>query len=164
MGNNKAVPYYIGGLVLIVLAGAAIAVSLKPDDSSTSDTATPTNTSTSESTASPAAGTSGSTSSTGEYKDGSYTATGNYRSPGGQETLGVQLTVTDGVVAAVKVTPQATGGQSLTYQTRFASGISSVVTGKSLDSTFDTSVVNGSSLTGTGFQEALESIKSQAGA
>lgn len=97
----------------------------------------------------------------GSYADGTYSATGDYQSPGGQEEIEVDLTLEGGSVAAVTVTPQATGGQAAQYQEQFASGIADEVVGKSIDE-LDVSRVAGSSLTSGGFNAAVDQIKSDA--
>lgn len=101
------------------------------------------------------------TGSTVPYKDGEYTATGTYQSPGGTETIAVDLTLASDVVTAVTVTPQATRSESVIYQGKFASGIADVVVGKDIDS-LNVSKVAGSSLTSGGFNDALATIKAEA--
>ncbi|BDI23307.1 FMN-binding protein [Herbiconiux sp. L3-i23] len=95
------------------------------------------------------------------YADGTYEAEGSYRSPGGNETVQVSITLEDDVVTAVTVTPTATSGNSKQYQTAFAGGIADVVVGKDIDE-LDVSKVSGSSLTSGGFNEAVETIKADA--
>ena len=95
------------------------------------------------------------------YKDGTYTASGSYEAPSGTESIDVSITVKDNKVAAVTVTPHATSGNQAQFQHQFASGISSVVVGKNIDS-LAVSRVAGSSLTSAGFNRALETIKSDA--
>lgn len=96
------------------------------------------------------------------YADGDYTAEGSYSNPGGQSSLSVALTISDGTISDVTVTPEATNGTSKQYQTQFAGGIAAEVVGKSLDD-LDVQKVAGSSLTSQGFNEAIESIKGEAG-
>lgn len=96
------------------------------------------------------------------YADGDYLAEGTYTNPGGQSTVEVALTITDGTISDVTVTPQAKDATSKQYQTKFAGGIADEVVGKSLDD-LDVSKVAGSSLTSEGFNEAIESIKGEAG-
>jgi uncharacterized protein with FMN-binding domain len=104
--------------------------------------------------AAPAAGSS-------TYTDGTYEATGGYTSPNGQEEIDVSLTLEGDVITAVTVTPEATNPNSVNYQTQFADGIADVVVGKDIDEiTVDR--VAGSSLTSGGFNEAVETIKSDA--
>lgn len=103
------------------------------------------------------------TASTGSsaYADGTYEADGSYQSPAGEESVGVSLTVADGKVTAVTVTPKATDSNSVRFQGEFSDGISSEVVGKSLDE-IEVSKVSGSSLTSGGFNAAVETIKAEA--
>ena len=100
---------------------------------------------------------------TGAYADGTYDAEGSYTSPGGNESVGVSLTLESGVVTAVTVTPESENPTGQEYQTRFATGISGEVVGKSLDE-LDVTKVSGSSLTSGGFNDAVETIKADAAA
>ncbi len=96
-----------------------------------------------------------------EYADGTYTATGSYESPAGPETVGVSITLADGVVSAVVVTPEATNPASQKFQSQFASGVADVVVGQPIEGlTVDT--VSGSSLTPDGFNAALVEIAADA--
>ncbi|WP_375387753.1 hypothetical protein [uncultured Amnibacterium sp.] len=92
---------------------------------------------------------------------GTWTETGAYTTPGGQESIEVTLTVEKGTVTAVSV--QGSGGSpnSQQYQVAFASGISAEVVGKPL-ATLDVGAVSGSSLTGQGFDAAVEKIRADA--
>lgn len=96
-----------------------------------------------------------------EYENGTYTATGHYTSPAGAEEISVTLSLDDGVITAVEVEPHATAANSVVNQRAFASGISQVVVGKAIDDV-KVSKVSGSSLTSTGFNEALDEIKQKA--
>jgi uncharacterized protein with FMN-binding domain len=89
--------------------------------------------------------------------DGTYTATGGYRSPAGPEKVEVTVTLADGVVTAVEVTPLATDPTSTSFQTRFASGVADQVVGKAL-ADVQVDKVSGSSLTSGGFMAAIEQI------
>lgn len=95
------------------------------------------------------------------YKDGSYSADGTYRSPAGGESVHVMLVLKDDVVTGVTFTGDATNPKSVTMQGQFGAGIEAAVVGKSLDDV-SVGVVNGSSLTGKGFMEAVEKIKVEA--
>lgn len=97
------------------------------------------------------------------YADGTYEATGGYTSPGGPETVAVSLTLADGVVTAVEVTPEATNATSRQYQTQFASGIADEVVGVAIDD-LDVTTVSGSSLTSGGFMDAVAQISADAAA
>lgn len=97
------------------------------------------------------------------YANGAYTKTGSYRSPAGEETVTISLTLSDGIVASATFTGNATNPASVRNQERFAAGYSDLVVGKSIDEV-SVGVVNGSSLTGIGFMEAVEAIKAEAAA
>jgi uncharacterized protein with FMN-binding domain len=97
----------------------------------------------------------------GAYADGTYEATGSYTSPNGQEEVDVSITLESDIITAVTVTPEATNPNSVNYQNQFADGIAAVVVGQSIDE-IDVSRVAGSSLTSGGFNEAVETIKSEA--
>jgi hypothetical protein len=97
----------------------------------------------------------------GAYADGDYEAEGSYTNPGGQSSVKVELTITDGTVSDITVTPEAENGTSKQYQEKFAGGIADEVVGKSLDDISVTKVA-GSSLTSDGFNDALDQIKSDA--
>lgn len=101
------------------------------------------------------------TSKTSQYKNGKYMVVGDYVSPGGPEQIDVSLTLENGIVKEVMVTPKATLPGSLNFQQKFAEGISGVVVGKSLGE-LNVDKVSGSSLTPKGFNDAVEKIKSQA--
>ena len=98
---------------------------------------------------------------TSVYKDGSYTATGSYMSPGGQESLGVNLTLKSDVVTDVTATSEATRSESKQYQARFISGYKALVVGKKIQD-INIIKVSGSSLTPIGFMDALSQIETQA--
>jgi uncharacterized protein with FMN-binding domain len=98
---------------------------------------------------------------TATYTDGTYTADGGYTAPSGQESITVEITITDDVVTDVVVTPHAESGNQAQFQAQFASGIAAVVEGKDID-TLEVSRVGGSSLTSGGFNAALETIKAEA--
>lgn len=101
--------------------------------------------------------------STGNYVDGVYEAEGSYSNPGGLSTVKVEVTLADGVISVVKVTPEATNGTSKGFQQKFASGIAPAAVGKSIDE-LDISKVSGSSLTSQGFNQAIDQIKADASA
>lgn len=99
---------------------------------------------------------------TGAYKPGDYDAEGSYQTPGGTQSVEVEVTLeADGTITAVEVDPQAEGGNSEMFQKKFAGGISKVVVGKKIDE-LDVSKVAGSSLTSGGFNAAIEDIAGQA--
>lgn len=100
----------------------------------------------------------------GSYTAGDYSAEGSYQTPGGTQSVVVDLTLEeDGTVSAVTVEPQADGGNSEQFQTKFAGGIADEVVGVKIDD-LDVSKVSGSSLTSGGFNAAVDEIKAEAAA
>lgn len=100
---------------------------------------------------------------TGPYEDGDYEATADYQSPNGTETIDVELTLEGDIITAVTVTGKsvAPSPEVLRFQGEFEAGIESVVKGKDIDD-LDVHRVGGSSLTSSGFNEAIEQIKIKA--
>ena len=134
---------------LIAIGGTATAVVLNKQ----TDTP-PSNTTTSSSN-----NTTSSTSGTA-YRNGSFSANGSYRTPGGTETINVSVTLKDDTITSVSVTGNGRG-DSAEYQSMFKSGVSSLTVGKDIDDV-KLSRVSGSSLTSTGFNSALDTIKTEA--
>ena len=97
----------------------------------------------------------------GDYTDGTYEAVGEYQSPGGAESIDVELTLTDGVITDANVVSKAERPISQDMQAKFISGYKAEVVGKNIDDV-ELDVVSGSSLTPKGFNDAVEKIKEQA--
>jgi uncharacterized protein with FMN-binding domain len=97
----------------------------------------------------------------GPAKDGTYRGTGDYDTPGGPESVAVTLTVRSGIVRAVTVTGSGTTPNAQHYEAAFESGISGVVVGRKLAG-LTVGAVSGSSLTGAGFDAALDVIRREA--
>ncbi len=95
------------------------------------------------------------------YRDGSYRADGPYQSPAGGESIIVVLELENDIVTDVEIGLYPTSATSSTYQSQFRSGIGDLVIGQDIDS-LDVTVVAGSSLTSTGFREALTIIRAEA--
>lgn len=95
------------------------------------------------------------------YADGTYTMSGAYVSPAGRETVTVSVTLANDIITDASFTGDATNPSSVRNQGRFAEGYSALVVGKDID-TVELGVVNGSSLTGIGFNDALTQIKADA--
>lgn len=95
------------------------------------------------------------------YKDGTYSAEGTYRSPAGAEAINITITLEDGVITATEFEGTATHQKSMAMQKAFSEGYEALVVGKPIDEVSLT-VVNGSSLTGKGFMEAVAEIKAEA--
>ena len=97
------------------------------------------------------------------YADGTYTAEGSYATPESVETIVVTVTLQDDLVTAVEVDGDPQKSESEQYQGQFIGGIADVVVGQDIDS-LSVSRVAGSSLTSGGFNQAIETIKSEAAA
>lgn len=145
------------GAAGLTLAGS-VAACAPSTQASTAQSSTPQNTST-QAGASKLA-TTGSSSS-GSYKDGTYSADGSYTSPNGQETVGVQLTLSGGTISGVDITVHPSNPNTKKFQGEFKDGIAAQIVGKKLDD-INVSKVAGSSLTSGGFNQAVETIKSEA--
>lgn len=146
----------------LVTAGfAALSLATLAGCATTTGTGTGTGTTIDDTTSDQTTSGSSTTDSSTTYADGTYTADGSYQAPSGTETITVELTIADGTVTAVDVTQDASDPQAQQFQSRFASGISAEVVGKDL-STLSVSRVSGSSLTSTGFNAAVDAIRSQA--
>ena len=105
--------------------------------------------------------TGGSGSGSGSYADGTYTAEGSYATPESVEQISVTVTLEGDVITAVEVTGDPQKRESEQYQGQFIGGIADVVVGQDIDE-IQVSRVAGSSLTSNGFNEAIETIKSEA--
>jgi uncharacterized protein with FMN-binding domain len=81
--------------------------------------------------------------------------------PGGRESVKVTLTAKGGKVTTVQVEGSGGTPNSQQYQSAFISGISGEVVGKPL-ATLKVGAVSGSSLTGNGFNAAVEKIRADA--
>ncbi|WP_299166715.1 FMN-binding protein [uncultured Arthrobacter sp.] len=97
----------------------------------------------------------------GDYANGTYSATGSYQTPGGEESIGVTVTLESGAVADVQTEPMPSNGTTELYQGKFSSGIKEQIVGTPLDE-LSVDKVSGSSLTSGGFSNAIEQIKSEA--
>jgi uncharacterized protein with FMN-binding domain len=143
-------------IVIVIVLAAGVYEFTKTKSETTSMTPSPT---TSQMESAPTA--SVMEAQNGTYKDGEYTATGNYISPGGEEQVGVALTLKGGKVEDITFTPKATRPTSVKFQGQFASGYKPLVLGKSIDEV-NLDEVSGSSLTPKGFNDAISQIKEQA--
>jgi len=93
------------------------------------------------------------------YRDGTYSADGYYGSQ--NSSVGVSVTLDDGVITSVDVTPHATNETSRDYQERFADAVPALVEGRSVDDV-RLDRVAGSSGTPDGFNAAIDRIKEEA--
>lgn len=151
---KKLNPAIIAIIVIVLLGAIAAAVAVLNNNEAAAPVP-------SESTTQPSTDEQSAAPTSSEYKDGTYTATGAYSTPGGRETVGVEVTLLNGTVQDVTLTQNAMTGQAKEFQARFASGYKSQVVGKSIDE-ISLSRVAGSSLTSVGFNNALDQIKDDA--
>jgi uncharacterized protein with FMN-binding domain len=135
-------------LGVLIVGGAVFSTSKSPKAPQTS-------------TAQVVASTSTSSSTPSSYKNGTYNATGTYYSPGGEQSLKVQLTISNNTVVASSVTPGANDPTSTSYESLFIGGYKSQVVGKKIN-TIKVTGASGSSLTAQGFTNALKQIEQQA--
>jgi len=143
----------VAGMVTLAgCSGGASTDAAAPVESS----AAPTSTSAPSSSA-----TAAETGASGTYKDGTYEATGQYATPESVETIDVTLTLSGDTVTDVTVTGDPQAAESRRYQSEFIGGIADEVVGKKLDE-ISVSKVAGSSLTSGGFNEAVDTIKTEA--
>ncbi|MFJ3404480.1 hypothetical protein [Promicromonospora sp. NPDC090134] len=95
------------------------------------------------------------------YRDGQYEATGWYG--GLPSSITVDLSLRDGVITDVEVTPHAEDETSLDLQERFAEAVPDVVVGRSIDEV-ELDRLAGSSGTTQGFNDAIDQIREEAAA
>ena len=148
-----------GYLLLTAPTSNTIATSSKTQavTQSTAESATNTpSTSTGESTGAADATT------TSSYKDGTYTATASYSVPHGeQNSIAAEVTVAAGKIVSVKTTDNYSDHESAMYISGFESSVNSSASGQSL-ATYSPSRIGGASLTTAAFDDALDTIRSQA--
>lgn len=165
MIRTAAVPRPVRIGVAAAGIGAALALAGCAPSGATAETDTDTGTPepTSAATTSPEPAASEAASGASTYEDGTYTAEGSYATPESVETIVVTVTLEGDVVTAVEVTGDPQKRESEQYQGQFIGGIADVVVGQDID-TLSVSRVAGSSLTSGGFNQAIDAIKSEAGA
>jgi len=168
MIRTAAVPRPVRiGVAAVGVAGAfalaGCAASDTTTEPTTGTTAADTATATPESgtTPTPAASASEEAPSSSTYADGTYTAEGSYATPESVETIVVTVTLENDIITAVDVTGDPQKRESEEYQGRFIGGIADVVVGQDIDQ-ISVSRVAGSSLTSGGFNQAIDTIKSEA--
>jgi len=161
MIRTAAVPRPVRiGVAAVGLAGAFALAGC----SATATTAEPDATTAPESGMTPAPTASASEESSGTastYADGTYTAEGSYATPESVETIVVTVTLQDDIITSVDVAGDPQKRESEEYQSRFIGGIADVVVGQDIDQ-IAVSRVAGSSLTSGGFNQAIDTIKSEA--
>lgn len=155
---NKAI---IGIIVVALLVAAATAVVVLGANNEAKNNSVETTVSSSPAATTESTASSSDDSGSSTYKNGTYTATGSYSTPGGQESIGLSVTLAGDTISSAKVTQNATGGEAEEYQAKFAANFESQVVGKKIDEV-SLSRVAGSSLTPRGFNNAITDIENQA--
>lgn len=93
-----------------------------------------------------------------------YLAEGKYRSPAGEETIQVSLDLKNDKISDVGVSSNTKAEISKKFQGLFLEGVKKEIIGKSITEVGTFDKVNGSSLTGAGFNQAMATLKSEIGA
>ena len=165
MIRTAAVPRPVRiGVAAVGVAGAVALAGCAASDTTTEPTTdtTAAATATPESSTTPTPAASASEEApTSTYADGTYTAEGSYATPESVETIVVTVTLENDIITAVDVTGDPQKRESEEYQGRFIGGIADVVVGQDIDQ-ISVSRVAGSSLTSGGFNQAIDTIKSEA--
>jgi uncharacterized protein with FMN-binding domain len=143
--RSTTVAVSAAGLFIIIAAGIVLVASSQKTSSNSP--------STSESSVSVVAG---------AYKDGTYTSSGSYNTPESVESVDVTITLKNNVISSISTSTNAKDRESKQYMNLFKQGVGAVVNGKTLDKATVSGSVNGSSLTGLGFNQALKKIADQA--
>lgn len=144
-------------VIVVIVAGVTVAGKKKPASSNSMGMTSEQMANMSNNTAS----SSSATAATASFKDGTYTASGTYESPGGEQSIGVTVTLKGGVVTDTSAQSGANDPTASGYQQQFIGGYKSFVVGKKITDV-SLSRVSGSSLTSEGFNSAIQSIESQA--
>jgi uncharacterized protein with FMN-binding domain len=164
--NQKSFPMGLMAIVLIVVLGIGIFAYQSRSNSASTQPSTETQEMVSEEkreteSTQNMAEDSAESEDEGNFKNGEYEAEGMYKSPGGDESIGVKLTLKDNIITDVTVESKATKPLSVQFQEKFISGFKELVVGKEIDDV-QLDKVAGSSLTPKGFNEAIEKIKAEA--
>jgi uncharacterized protein with FMN-binding domain len=144
-------------IVIVMIASATAGVSMISDK----PTQEPLHPNSNEATAPKQTTTDNSPVSYAAFKDGIYSSDGRYSTPGGNESIGITVTLKGGIIEDINLEQRATGGDTEIYQRKFASQYKEYVVGKNIEEVKLTRVA-GSSLTSNGFNDSLESIKRDA--
>lgn len=91
-----------------------------------------------------------------------YEASGSYVSPATTEHIDVKLSLKGDVIDSVEMVSDSKSPKSLRFQGLFLEGVKEEIIGKKLADVGEFTRVNGSSLTATGFNQAIAEIKGAA--
>jgi hypothetical protein len=158
--QNTAIKLITPAIAVLIIAGVAMWMNNKPTAEAPAEATPDTNTG-EQNTPAPSE-VMPETPASSSYKAGSYAVVGSYQSPAGAEELGVTLSIDqNGIIQEAKTEILATNPASKKWQGTFTEGFTAEVVGKSIDG-LSLNIVNGSSLTPAGFNDALTKIKAQA--
>ncbi len=96
-----------------------------------------------------------------KYKHGNFSAKTAYLSPGGKVEIEVTVVFEKDEVSSLLIRPIKADSTSLYYIDRYETGAKKLIEGVHIDDLDLQGSINGSSLTGGGFMQALEIIKTQ---
>lgn len=165
MNSKEPLLTAAAGLALLGTAGcgsAGTAQDTAPDEATGASTPAASSGTASSGTAPSGTASSAAAATGGEYQDGEYTAKGSYIPPSNtKEEVTVSLTLSDGVVTDLEVSTSGNHPTSKRYQAEFTDGVQQEVVGKPLDEVKVDKIAS-SSLTSSGFNKALDEIKSEA--
>jgi len=165
VNSKKPLLTAAAGLALLGTAGcgsAGTAQDTAPDEATGASTPAASSGTAPSGTASSGTASSAAAAIGGEYQDGEYTAKGSYIPPSNtKEEVTVSLTLSDGVVTDLEVSTSGNHPTSKRYQAEFTDGVQQEVVGKPLDEVKVDKIAS-SSLTSSGFNKALDEIKSEA--
>jgi flagellar basal body-associated protein FliL len=125
--QNKALIAIIVVVLLVAAASVVMAMDRGQEQTATSNETTSKN---ADSNTDTSTGSNTTATDAGAYEDGTYQSTGAYRTPGGQESIGVTVTLAGGVITDASITQNASGGEAEEYQERFTNAYKSEVVGK----------------------------------
>lgn len=155
--KNKQIITTLAVLVfLAVIVGGAMAFTGNDETSPTTNT-----TSTTQTTSESSGSSMTSDHSDMDHADGEYTASADYATPGGVDTITLNVTLADNAVTAVSMSTNPQDGESKEYDDNFQEAYKEFVVGKPIDE-IALSRIAGSSLTTGGFMDALDQIATQA--
>ncbi|MEM6997753.1 MAG: FMN-binding protein [Patescibacteria group bacterium] len=162
---NANTPKIAGVLIIsaVLIIGVYLAATQLGDDTDTASTATTSSQSVSDNnTASETSELSDSApQTTVEYADGTYSVAAPYTSPGGAESIEVDVTVSDSQITAVSVEGEAGTPTSEQIQAGFIDAIADAVIGQEIGNA-EINKLAGASLTTAAFNNALEDIRADA--
>lgn len=90
-----------------------------------------------------------------------YAAAGEYKSPAGQEFIDVRVKLNGENIDDLEISSDTKSDVSKRFQALFLDGVKKEIVGKKISELGSFGKINGSSLTGAGFNQAIGEIKKQ---